>query len=254
MALFIEIILIYLYSTSKNTIQIVPFLKSILKSILTYGAWGPGGYYPIIYIQILIWIPILYTLFKRNPLSTFISVILINICFEIFAHNMLTEQIYRLLSFRYIIFILLGMVLYLYEDCLSNTYIPHISLLVGIIYLIYVNYIDYSPTFFTWWTGTAMPTAFYSFGVVLFFKKLERHFQKFHYLLRPITFIGEASYQIFFVQMIFFGPLQNFSPNLAIINEHIRIRYTFLLSLIFCVSIGCIWYKLESSIFKVTAK
>lgn len=217
--LLLELILVYFTNNNGNK----DFVSDTLKRIFLDGALGPGGYYPVIYIQIIIWFPFMYYCFQKNRLVTFSVSILLNIGFEIFAHSFLKLSIYRLLSLRYLTIVLLGMCLYFYKDYLGKTYIPQLSFISGIIYLIYVNYIK-EPMFFTWWTNTTLCTSFYALAIVWYISRCEDFFNRIQYAIAPFLKIGKASYQILFTQMIFFGPLQSLKTNLTWVHQYVKLR------------------------------
>lgn len=243
--LFIEVLVMFMVTKTDSFSFYV-----ILKKIISTGGLGPGGYYPIIFLQILLWFPIVYYFFKRSPLQTFLFSILLNIGFEIFAHSYLTLPMYRILSFRYITFILLGIFLFLYEERIKNTLIPHISFVIGFMFITYMKNIGYKPTFLTWWTGTSFPTAFYAFSLLYFFMKLEPYLQKVKSYIEPLLFIGRASFHIFLTQMLFFDPLQKIYFNVNWLNNHIRTRYSLIICIAFCVIVGCLWYELDTIVNK----
>lgn len=244
--LFIEIVLMFFILQ----VPLLKFLHTVIKYILKIGAWGPGGYYPVVFFQIILWIPLMYKYFRRNPLNTFFITILLNITFEVFAHKYLTIQVYRMLSFRYLTFVLLGMFLYTYKDKISKTFIPELSFAIGFIYLIYVNYIDYTPSFFTWWTNTTMLSAFYAFSIIYYFLKLESYFQSIQKYLTFLVTIGKSSYHIFFVQMILYGPMQSFKLNLRWLNQYVNLKCLLILSIATCILFGCIWHRFEVNYYK----
>ena len=118
------------------------------------GGWGPGSYYVPILIQLLIAFPFLFYIFKRNPYYGTIGIITLNLLFEIVVHLFSIEVgIYRLLVFRYLTCVLLGMILYFYRDRIKSSHIC-LSLLVGFTFILLVTYLGYKPILFTYWTGT----------------------------------------------------------------------------------------------------
>lgn len=86
-------------------------LKYIIK-----GGYGPGGYYTIVMLQIIMLFPFIYSVIKKFKYG-FVVIILFNIILEfiwstLFLTNSVFELyskgIYRLLAFRYLGFIAVG--------------------------------------------------------------------------------------------------------------------------------------------------
>ena len=80
------------------------FLKS--------GGIGPGSYYPWIYIQIAVILPLIWTLFKRFTIrELLIPSIILCIGFDVVCSLLnIPDWLYRLLTVRYIFLIYLGMI------------------------------------------------------------------------------------------------------------------------------------------------
>ena len=198
---FLSEIIIFRLSNSEKD------FKEILIMFIS-GGWGPGGYYIQILMQLLFLFPIIYYIVKKIELKFGgIFCVGIQLLIEfIFHYNNLPSELYRLLIFRYIVFIYLGILLFENKKKVKNTYLIVVSVL-SFIYIYLITYKSYVPDlFFRLWTSTSLPTAGWTFGLVVFYLSKVRRFNV--VLHRIITSIGKATYFIFLFQLIYF----NFKP------------------------------------------
>lgn len=90
------------------------------------GEFGTGGYFTIVYIQILIIFPLLVYVIKRWKLGGVFLIIAINIVFEIavcFIDSKVVNiyALYKPCSFRYLAFVAWGIYMFLYRNRLLRT-------------------------------------------------------------------------------------------------------------------------------------
>lgn len=172
------------------------------------GGYGPGSYYPWVYIQIASMLP-LFALILTNFDNKTSLVIFLLICefTEIFFSIIdLPEALYRLLAMRYIFLIYLGW-LWVKEGILVN-YITIILSLISLSSVVYFEYFSVSdePYFFS--TGFKFhrwPCYFYvSYGLTVLLHILWSKFDRYFYFQKAYKFLAAASYEIFLVQMSLF--------------------------------------------------
>ena len=173
--------------------------------IFLMGAYGPGSYYVPIMIQLLILFPIIYKLVEKNALLGVTMAGIANLTFEIAVNCLHIEKYYYRLSIgRYLLLIAFGCYLYLHPEHRVSRRQMAGMFLVGLGYLIMVFGFDREPLIFEYWLPTAMPVAFYIFPIVILL------FRKFYHVTIPgmignlLTWIGQASYHIFLVQMVYY--------------------------------------------------
>lgn len=173
--------------------------------IFLLGAYGPGSYYVPVMLQMLVIFPIIYVLIDKNAKLGITVTALANLLFEIAIKVFeIDKYYYRLSVGRYLLLIAFGCYLYLYPKHRVKKWQMWAMLLVGLAYILAVFEFDKDLLLFDYWKTTAMPVAFYIFPIVIFL------FRKFYHSTIPgtigklLTWIGQASYHIFLVQMVYF--------------------------------------------------
>ena len=110
---------------------------------------------------------------------------------------------------------------------------------IGISYIIAVYGLDKEFVIFGYWKTTAMPIAFYILPITVLF------FRKFYHSTIPgsagrlLTLIGQASYHIFLVQMVYYH--FKLGGGLMSMPWYVAIPINIVIS----VSIGIVFYKLD---------
>ncbi|MBS4537869.1 acyltransferase [Clostridium sp. D2Q-11] len=172
---------------------------------VTTGGWGPGSYYIPILLQLMVIFPLLFISFNKYPKSTMILAFSIHLAFDIYSNMLPIEtKIYRLLIFRYLAFIMMGIMLYHYPRKVKKKgkELIVLAILSGA-YIWMCTYYGYKPFIFTKWNSTSLPTVFWAFGiVVLGFKYL--NYIKDNIFINIAKIISKASLHIYLVQMVYF--------------------------------------------------
>lgn len=173
--------------------------------IFLLGAYGPGSYYVPVMIQLLIIFPIIYKLVEKNVKLGIALSGAANLLFEIGVKIFdIDKYYYRLSIGRYLLLIAFGCYLYLYPEHRVKKYQLVSMFLIGLGYIVAVFWLDWDPVLFDYWKTTAMPIAFYIFPIVILL------FRRFYYVKfsgiagKLLTWIGQASYHIFLVQMVYY--------------------------------------------------
>ena len=202
------------------------------------GGFGPGSYYIPVLIQIIILFPFLYILFRKNHVLGSIAIAAIQTVLElcgIFFH--ISSDAYRLLAFRYFIFLWVGMLLYHYKSFHYKWYL-WICAVFGGIYIYIINFTGYSLRFYRYWVDCSLPTALL-FGP-LFVALVKLVCKAPPWLDRAIRKIGESTLFIYLVQMFFY------QLKLGEFLENIWLQMFFNVTI--CVTLGCILQKCSTSI------
>lgn len=233
---FINIILESFFNINKYD------FRKIILSYIT-GGNGPGAYYFPILIQLLILFPFLYFIIKAKKEKGVIILILVQLNLEIITQILNVDvSLYRLLIYRYIIFLSFGIYLSLYIKHIEKKNL-YISFLIGFIYIMLTSYFKYSPIIFKYWTTTSMPTALYIFPIVaLLIIKFKDYKFKECKLNKIIILISKSSYHIFLVQMIYY--------NLGFGYMVHSILFRIIINIILCIIFGIIFHKVENLIIK----
>lgn len=177
--------------------------KYFLLELLKYDNMGPGSYYTPILIEVFLLFPIIYFFYIKRPVITSIVVVAAEVLFEVYkiSSDMQIET-YRLICFRYIVCVLLGIILYHNRECLRDK-IYYLISMPSIAFIYVVSYTEYEPYVFDEWISTSMPTNLWAFVVVLlginYFKELPNMLHK------GVTRIGRGTYYIFLAQMVWFS-------------------------------------------------
>lgn len=206
---------------------------SLVDTILGGGA-GPGSYYPWIYVQIALLLPLVgYVTHRIN--YTWVTIVTLVICegLEIMASIVdFPDYIYRLLCIRYFLLLYLGW-RWVTQGILINKKTLLLSLLSlgAILYFEYVSKDD-EPFFYeTAWKFHRWPCYFYVayLGVFLLCKLYDSIKEK-EWVVNIVRFLAKISYEIFLVQMFVIAVLPTLSTSLYI-------QYALKIIIVFIVSI-----------------
>ncbi|MBC2456119.1 acyltransferase family protein [Clostridium beijerinckii] len=217
-------------------------LKRIAVDIIKTGAYGQGGYYFWILLQILIVFPFMINLLKKDYISGTITIISIHLLSELLIHHFnVNILIYRLLFVRYIIFIWLGITLFYYKDKikLRHVWLPAFW---SFLFIYSISFLGYQVRLFTYWTGTSLPTAFYPFLFIFLLQKID-NLKINKKVENIIVIIGRASYHVYLVQMVYY-----FSPISNTLITKIGLLKAISINIIICIVIGVMYYALENII------
>lgn len=246
---------------------IIIFLISLFGGLLAkktlYFGWlsllgllpvtGPGNYFFSIIIQFIFISPLIFYLYKKNPIMMLLGCYFLNFGFELLVpHFSIFDTLPYLYSasiFRYLFAMALG--LFVSEEYLSSRHINLFSyknyaillMLPFSIFYLYLGHFYWQPFWFLrhdWGTHNivAVPYVFVLTVILLNF-----NYQKWlnRYLTQAIAAIGKASYHIYLVQMLFLGfkldsRFQVSPISLAIID------------LTLTVTIGLFFYYLQNNV------
>lgn len=212
-------------------------LKTLIYAFIT-GGLGPGGYYFPIMLQLIFLAPILFIKVKENKLY---QIFLFNLFYEVGITTLgIDVGYYRLLIFRYSFLVALGMELKLKEvNLVSIGPVKCVfSLVIGVVYIYFTAYTEYQEKIFQQWTGTSMMCAFWIFPIFIYLLKKIKSIPRL-----KINMVGEASYHVFLVQMVYFSYK-------SILGMDFNIYLRCLINVIISVSVGIIFYYFEKPIQK----
>lgn len=169
------------------------------------GDYGPGGYYYGIMLQFLLVFPLIYKLVKKYDFDGVIIVGIGNLFFELLfqAYN-IDVAIYRILIFKYILFIAGGIYLYIHKaEKIKSIYLM-LLLSIGALYLLAPEYWGYEYKVFKYWSPTSMVVIAWIYPILFFL--LANYDQRTisNCWGRLIGKIGKASYHIMCTQMLWY--------------------------------------------------
>ncbi|ALV22772.1 MULTISPECIES: acyltransferase family protein [Carnobacterium] len=208
------------------------------------GRGGYGGYFVSIMIQIVFFLPFLFYLAKKNHQLMLVLSFTFNLVFELASDFFnLPPFLYRLLFFRYLFAISLGIWYFFVQKDEKSLKFIKIGALLSIPYLILVHYFNYEVplySFGTAWKGQDPLTFFYPLYLfhlgLTYLPKL-----KWNRVYEGLAQLGKKSYHIFIVQMVYFWMSASF------IN---KTEWLFPLDLLVCITIGIGYYHLEAAYLK----
>ena len=215
--------------------------KSELLKWIINGAEGPGSYYYPILVQLIFLFPLIYFIIFRNHKYGIWICLLINLMYELLKWSYdMGVYCYRLLIFRYIFILAFG--IHMYRGSIHKS--TSIALVVlGGIFIVLTRYEIYSPRIITFWTGTSCLADMWIIPLISFIvKKVKIH-------LYPLEMIGRASYNIFFVQMIYYS-IDRTKLSLSIKSWIIEL----IIGVVICLVVGIVFFEIESRITRLFIK
>ena len=219
---------------------IIQFLLGDLESdwyteIYKFGLFGPGGYYPLVYLQFAIAIPLIGFIIRKYGANIGLVVTLIlSISLEIICALIgVDEWLWRLLCFRYLLLIWGG---YLWSN---NLCINPLSLMLVLISIIFIYLFEYkvlnlSPLFYNGETGSWRSCHWicYFYPIYLLPVLLYGLYRCLNgFISRFIEIMGKASYEIFLVQMLIIGVCTPHRESINIVLPHSYLPLIWIFSL-----------------------
>ena len=236
-ALLVEEILVAVtYTQSAQVVTVVAFLQEAVHNFFVGGV-GPGSYYYPVMMQLIFIFPIVYLTIAHYGKQGLYGVIIFNAVFELLRYEYeLNLECYRLLIFRYLSLVAVGIYLNLF-DVKKNDFVLLGFASVSIIYRLLLRFDLYSPKILSFWSGSDFLATF--FLMPIFYVLLK----KINLKCKFLEAVGQASYNVFLVQMVYYtyctGLVKSFITNECIL---------FIFTLFFCVIAGYIFYLVESRI------
>lgn len=235
----IEQVVFYLYYVyiRKGTIGKNAFFSYIS------GGVGPGGYYTICMIQILVIFPIIYYLIKRYKIIGILFIVFFNLLYAFMVKiGRISTSFDRLCSIRLFTGLMLGIVIYLYYNKIKDTVIPWILFVLGAGVLIWNCGGGYQLQFTASWLSSSFAVVPYSAAIVWLvvskedkLQLLSKQSSLINRFIKGIEFVGKATYHIFLVQQFYFC--------LNLYNRtNIRLSQASVIDICACVTAGCIFY------------
>lgn len=216
-------------------------LKDFILFILT-GGTTPGSYYIPILIQFILIFPFMLLSFKRFGQKSVVFFFTVHFFYDVLANYLpISVKIYRLLIFRYLVFIIMGIALYHSYDRISKS--VRWSAIISLAYIGYYTYLSKMPKVFSKWPNTSLPTVFWALAIVIIgMTYLEK--ENTHYVTNVLSRIGQASYQIFLVQKLLFGFGLNRFYRMINLNNVLSSVFSILL----CCFIGIVFHDIQLKI------
>lgn len=225
----------------------------VIRWLSNGGGYGPGSYFPIIYIQIALLLPCFrFVLNRLNRKQLIWFFLILAEGLELICSLMqLSAWIYRLLAIRYLFLILLGW-LWVKDGIKLNRRMIFLSVVSAssILYFEYVAvffHIDNEPWFFnTAWTFHRWPCYYFcANGLVYLLHAIWQWLNKSEKINCIIKELAKSSYEIFLVQMC---------VCYAIRILHIPVVAGILIAWIISLVGGIAFNRINNMIFRIKAK
>ncbi len=231
----VEIILLIIL---KRNLSVLYVLKLFFR-----GGVGPGSYYVPIMVQFIFLFPLLYMLSKKmnNKYLFLLVMFVLNLLFEIFKTLIsMPSSTYRLLIFRYIFLIGLGIFCFSnkVEKNAQNIFLSCCLSALGIFFIVWTTYLGHTVMFFEYWTSTSMLASLYLVPIIFLIQNVNKGNKFFQY-------ISNATFHIYLIQVVYFKFLYS-----IISSGYNSIVLDVLISIAITFSLGTIFYYLENLVRK----
>ena len=206
------------------------------------GGYGPGSYYFPVMIQFVFVFPFIYYLITKFDFTGVFICGLINVFYEIIQYVFqMSEYEYRLLIFRYILLIACGCYFAIGKRVIKK-WVGITSLVIGGVWIYITQFQGRIPYFSDEdWTDTNVVAALWTIPLMWLVIKSPALDRVHNRLLEAM---GKASYNIFLVQMVYYGYMGD-AIN-AYIGDWLILGAAF--NLVLCVSLGLLFYRIENPI------
>ncbi|MBR6591350.1 MAG: acyltransferase family protein [Prevotella sp.] len=218
-------------------------LCNMLIRFLKSGGLGPGAYYPWIYIQFAILLPLFKYIYKINNLLhlLFLFVILSHLSELFFIYFDMPEEIYSIIFIRYVFLIYIGYIC-VYKGLVVNKFTIPVIIISLIFTLLFVySDINFSPFFYTetrgWKTCHWVCYIYMTYLFLLIIKLVYDKINKNGIIVNFCIQLGKKSYEIFLFQIAYFFLLYNFLLDhaLLLLPNYLAHIVLIILSLIICI-------------------
>lgn len=206
------------------------------------GDYGPGSYYPMLMIQLVLIFPILF-LALRNRKNIWM-IVLLCILFEVMSFSIqMNNTVYRILVFRYVMYIVGGIIIFQEQRFSLKVLVSFFA--IGCLY-IYAVKLGYEPYIFKNWSNTAAPVALYIVPVIYLVIGKFKTLHIGNVIGKICGNIGKASYHILFAQIL--------TRKLLMSIGNASFFYIILIRLILSIILGLIFWKIESKLLQFKRK
>jgi peptidoglycan/LPS O-acetylase OafA/YrhL len=202
------------------------------------GGYGPGSYYFPYMIQFVFLFPLIFFVIKKWDFLGLIFCGAVNLFYEVIKVPLgLSGENFRLLLLRYIFAIALGCFFSIGKFQIKK-WMGILSFIIGTSFIYFVCYVGYRPMYFYRWSKTCMLAVLYIAPIAyVLIKKCTLRF-------KPLEILGQASYNIFLVQMVIFHVMGQLYAGVEASFLPMLITY------ISCIVLGLLFYKIETPITK----
>ncbi len=154
----------------------------------------------------------------------------------------MSEECYRMLVFRYVFVIAIGVFFCIYQDRIKWPVLL-LSASIGGLYLLITEYFGWIPHIFAYWSNTNLIACLWIVPVI--YLCITNFSNTSTSLLKPLALLGKASFNIFLVQMVYYFLLRDIVERFVPI-----VALQYVLHLAICLSVGLVFFWIETPITK----
>lgn len=232
---FIAMLVELPYLLFVNKIDIIEIIR-----IIVQGGEGPGAYYTPIMLQLVFLLPVIYALIEKYDWFGVVLCFVITALWELVQDCWgMDSQSYKIIALRYISVIAFGCFIAIGKKELSKR-ILGLLFFVGVFWQTALNYVPLYPIFMNYeWARVNYLSSLFVMPVMYV---LIKRFSASKVKILPLQEIGKASFNIFLVQMVFYG--------CGLAGVVYKIINTTWIQLVICIGVcvfcGYIFYKIEN--------
>ncbi len=186
------------------------------------GGYGPGAYYPWIYLQFAILLPLIAPAFRRRGIGLCIAFVILSQAVETAcAWFGVPQMLYRLTFIRYIFLFYLGFLLASKSFAINTFTICAASICLLFSAFVVYSGIDFTPLFYPFVNPVChwFCYVYIAWLLVLVLKYAYGHTQKEGTIMNFLLAAGKYSYEIYLFQMVYFVVANDFI--FALLERHI---------------------------------
>lgn len=215
------------------------------------GRVGYGAYYYAVMVQFILIAPVLMHIIRKYESYGVIVAGLCNLFYEICCscYN-LDKRIYRILVFRYIFIIALGIYMHEIRGRKIGGKTLAEMLAVGAIYVLLPNWWGYEYRVFTYspWNKSGMMSAFYVFPIIYIVMCAFSDARADKVCKRAAALAGKASYHIMYTQLMYFN-VRSFVDTNLIDLKRLPAAAEYAVDILVPVLLGIAFYYVDNLIF-----
>ena len=241
--LIIPFLVVFTLQTIYHFLKHEELSVSIILMRFITGGEGPGSYYFIIMIQVVLIAPIIWWTVKKYCVSGIIICFVINLLYElVHATYGIPPKVYSLLVFRYLFILSYGFFLcYIEVAGRKKRLWVYICIgVIGFLVLAAINYFGVSKLDYNEWKNTSVFGVLWIVPIMLFLVGCNGLQYK------PLELLGLSSYNIYLFQLLYYWT--GIPSKLYSVVSITALRV--LLNIIICVTGGVMFYKIESPVTK----
>ncbi len=198
------------------------------------GTYGSGNYYYPVMMQLVFVFPLIFFLIEKNKEKGLLICFIANVVYELLAWAyVMNSSCYRLLSFRYVFLIAVGV--YAFKGFKFSLWISLLMTSIGAFFITIVIYFKYEPRIINKdWASTNFLSSMLIIPLMVFI------LQNAKFRFKPLEIIGQCSYHIFLVQMMYYlGYSSLLKSKISSWQVHL------IIGSVICLGIGIAFYYAE---------